>query len=138
MRLLFDQWLECQQFFFTYYFSAIKWKTLPKEMNSSANLTSQENVQNLINQQYRYLFLTPVSLFIVSHFCTRASGFQYLCVWRIELLYFLFSLAGVPKFILISVHDYNLPQFLLESAYFTGKRKAESEVLSKYPNSGNY
>ncbi|ESR45976.1 hypothetical protein CICLE_v10001973mg [Citrus x clementina] len=43
---------------------------------------------------------------------------------------------GVPKFILISVHDYNLPSFLLSSAYFTGKRKAESEVLSKYPNSG--
>ncbi|XP_057521071.1 uncharacterized protein At1g32220, chloroplastic [Amaranthus tricolor] len=43
---------------------------------------------------------------------------------------------GVPKFILITVHDYNLPPFLLESAYFTGKRKAESEVLSRYPNSG--
>lgn len=46
--------------------------------------------------------------------------------------------AGVPKFILISVHDYNLPPFLLESAYFTGKRKAESEVLSGYPNSGSH
>ncbi|XP_078442029.1 NAD(P)-binding Rossmann-fold superfamily protein [Wolffia australiana] len=43
---------------------------------------------------------------------------------------------GVPKFILISVHDYNLPPFLLSSGYFTGKRSAESEVLSKYPNSG--
>ncbi|XP_072975065.1 uncharacterized protein At1g32220, chloroplastic [Typha angustifolia] len=43
---------------------------------------------------------------------------------------------GVPKFILISVHDYNLPSFLLSSGYFTGKRKAESEVLSKYPSSG--
>ncbi|KAM7256289.1 hypothetical protein ACFE04_012030 [Oxalis oulophora] len=43
---------------------------------------------------------------------------------------------GVPRFILISVHDYNLPSFLLTSGYFTGKRKAESEVLSKYPNSG--
>ncbi|KAJ8448424.1 hypothetical protein Cgig2_022052 [Carnegiea gigantea] len=43
---------------------------------------------------------------------------------------------GVPKFILITVHDYNLPSFLLQSAYFTGKRKAESEVLSLYPNSG--
>lgn len=43
---------------------------------------------------------------------------------------------GIPKFILISVHDYNLPPFLLQSGYFTGKRKAESEVLSKYPNSG--
>ncbi|XP_010276819.1 PREDICTED: uncharacterized protein At1g32220, chloroplastic isoform X2 [Nelumbo nucifera] len=44
---------------------------------------------------------------------------------------------GIPKFILISVHDYNLPSFLLSSGYFTGKRKAESEVLSKYPNSGS-
>ncbi|XP_020581290.1 uncharacterized protein At1g32220, chloroplastic [Phalaenopsis equestris] len=43
---------------------------------------------------------------------------------------------GVPKFVLISVHDYKLPSFLLSSGYFTGKRKAESEVLSKYPNSG--
>ncbi|XP_020114488.1 uncharacterized protein At1g32220, chloroplastic [Ananas comosus] len=43
---------------------------------------------------------------------------------------------GIPKFILISVHNYNLPQFLLSSGYFTGKRKAESEVLSKYPTSG--
>ncbi|GAV86733.1 NAD_binding_10 domain-containing protein, partial [Cephalotus follicularis] len=43
---------------------------------------------------------------------------------------------GIPKFIFISVHDYNLPSFLLSSGYFTGKRKAESEILSKYPNSG--
>ncbi|CAK8540317.1 unnamed protein product [Lathyrus sativus] len=43
---------------------------------------------------------------------------------------------GIPKFILISVHDYNLPSFLLSSGYFIGKRKAESEVLSKFPNSG--
>lgn len=43
---------------------------------------------------------------------------------------------GIPKFVLISVHDYNLPSFLLTSGYFTGKRKAESEVLSKYPSSG--
>ncbi|XP_073103046.1 uncharacterized protein At1g32220, chloroplastic isoform X2 [Elaeis guineensis] len=42
----------------------------------------------------------------------------------------------VPKFIMISVHDYNLPSFLLTLGYFTGKRKAESEVLSKYPSSG--
>ncbi|URD99941.1 NAD dependent epimerase/dehydratase family [Musa troglodytarum] len=43
---------------------------------------------------------------------------------------------GVPKFVLISVHDYNLPSFILSSGYFIGKRKAESEVLSKYPRSG--
>ncbi|CAH9074111.1 unnamed protein product [Cuscuta epithymum] len=43
---------------------------------------------------------------------------------------------GVPKFILISVHDYNIPSFLKTSGYFTGKKKAEAEILSKYPNSG--
>ncbi|KAM7525468.1 hypothetical protein LguiA_015370 [Lonicera macranthoides] len=43
---------------------------------------------------------------------------------------------GIPKYVLISVHDYNLPPFLLSTGYFTGKRKAESEVLSKYPTSG--
>jgi nucleoside-diphosphate-sugar epimerase len=46
------------------------------------------------------------------------------------------SKAGIPKFILISVHDYKLPSFLLNSGYFSGKRRAETEVLSKYPNSG--
>ncbi|CAK9309532.1 unnamed protein product [Citrullus colocynthis] len=43
---------------------------------------------------------------------------------------------GIPKFILITVYDYNLPSFLLSSSYFTGKRQAESEVLSKFPRSG--
>ncbi|KAF5477821.1 hypothetical protein F2P56_004434 [Juglans regia] len=43
---------------------------------------------------------------------------------------------GIPKFVLMSVHDYNLPSFLLSSRYFTGKRKAESKVLSKYTNFG--
>ncbi|XP_022159504.1 uncharacterized protein At1g32220, chloroplastic isoform X2 [Momordica charantia] len=43
---------------------------------------------------------------------------------------------GIPKFVLISVHDYNFPSFLLSSGYFTGKRQAESEVLSKFPRSG--
>jgi hypothetical protein len=55
-----------------------------------------------------------------------------------HLMPIFFFLAGIPKFILISVHDYNLPSFLLSSGYFTGKRKAESEVLSKFPNSGHY
>lgn len=62
-----------------------------------------------------------------------------LCDWLDSKVYFpniLFSVAGVPKFILISVHDYNLPSFLLNSGYFTGKRQAESELLSKYPTSG--
>lgn len=44
--------------------------------------------------------------------------------------------VGVPKFVLITVHDYNLPPFVLSSGYFTGKRSAEAELLSKYPNSG--
>lgn len=56
--------------------------------------------------------------------------------WNLTPL--LFCLVGIPKFVLISVHDYNLPPYLLSSGYFTGKRKAESEVLSKYPNSGHY
>ncbi|XP_010461040.1 PREDICTED: uncharacterized protein At1g32220, chloroplastic [Camelina sativa] len=43
---------------------------------------------------------------------------------------------GVPKFVLITVHDYNLPPFILSSGYFTGKRNAEAELLSKYPTSG--
>ncbi|KAF8092251.1 hypothetical protein N665_0420s0018 [Sinapis alba] len=43
---------------------------------------------------------------------------------------------GVPKFVLITVHDYNLPPFVLSSGYFTGKRSAEAELLSNYPNSG--
>lgn len=64
-----------------------------------------------------------VPLFLYSYSCQ---------VLHLYLLLF----AGIPKFILISVHDYNLPSFLLQSGYFTGKRKAESEVLSKYPGSG--
>lgn len=51
------------------------------------------------------------------------------------LIYFLMC-VGVPKFVLITVHDYNLPPFVLSSGYFTGKRCAEAELLSKYPNSG--
>ncbi|KAJ4894959.1 hypothetical protein Rs2_21753 [Raphanus sativus] len=44
---------------------------------------------------------------------------------------------GVTKFVLITVHDYNLPPFVLSCGYFTGKRRAEAELLSKYPNSVN-
>ena len=43
---------------------------------------------------------------------------------------------GVPKFIYISVHDYNLPEFALNNGYFAGKRKAEAEILSAFPNTG--
>lgn len=45
-------------------------------------------------------------------------------------------IAGVPKFIYVSVHDYNLPEFALDSGYFKGKRRAEAEILNKYPSSG--
>ncbi|KAG0568408.1 hypothetical protein KC19_6G017500 [Ceratodon purpureus] len=44
--------------------------------------------------------------------------------------------AGVPKFIYISVHDYNLPEFALNNGYFAGKRKAEAEILSAFPSTG--
>jgi nucleoside-diphosphate-sugar epimerase len=44
--------------------------------------------------------------------------------------------AGVPKFVYISVHDYNLPEFALNNGYFAGKRKAEAEILSAFPNTG--
>ncbi|KAG6551388.1 hypothetical protein Mapa_007034 [Marchantia paleacea] len=46
------------------------------------------------------------------------------------------SKAGVPKFIYVSVHEYNLPEFALNSGYFKGKRRAEAEILDKYPSSG--
>lgn len=44
--------------------------------------------------------------------------------------------AGVSKFVYISVHDYNLPEFALNNGYFAGKRKAEAEILSAFPNTG--
>lgn len=43
---------------------------------------------------------------------------------------------GVSKFVYISVHDYNLPEFALNNGYFAGKRKAEAEILSAFPNTG--
>ncbi|KAL2634680.1 hypothetical protein R1flu_006159 [Riccia fluitans] len=46
------------------------------------------------------------------------------------------SKAGVPKFIYVSVHEYNLPEFLLSSGYFQGKKRAEQEIFDKYPSSG--
>ncbi|GKC94353.1 hypothetical protein Tco_1159795 [Tanacetum coccineum] len=35
---------------------------------------------------------------------------------------------SIPKFVLISVHDYNVPSFLLKNGYFTGKKMAEAEL----------
>lgn len=54
---------------------------------------------------------------------------------RLSLSHFKFS-PGVPKFIYISVHDYNLPEFALNNGYFAGKRKAEAEILSAFPDTG--
>ncbi|XP_024363118.1 uncharacterized protein At1g32220, chloroplastic [Physcomitrium patens] len=44
--------------------------------------------------------------------------------------------AGVQKFVYISVHDYNLPEFALNNGYFAAKRKTEQEVLTVFPTSG--
>mmetsp|Transcript_38672 Transcript_38672/g.65105 ORF Transcript_38672/g.65105 Transcript_38672/m.65105 type:complete len:325 (-) Transcript_38672:185-1159(-) len=45
--------------------------------------------------------------------------------------------AGVPRFIFVSVHDYNIPEFLKEkSGYFSGKKRAEEAVLLQFPLGG--
>lgn len=45
--------------------------------------------------------------------------------------------AGVPKFVFVSVHDYNIPDFLKDqSGYFSGKKRAEDAVLLQYPEGG--
>eukprot|EP00271_Cylindrocystis_brebissonii_P000666 TRINITY_DN10830_c0_g1_i2.p1 TRINITY_DN10830_c0_g1~~TRINITY_DN10830_c0_g1_i2.p1 ORF type:complete len:365 (+),score=54.85 TRINITY_DN10830_c0_g1_i2:90-1184(+) len=46
------------------------------------------------------------------------------------------SKVGVPRFLFISVHDYNLPEFALSIGYFKGKRRAEEAVLAAFPKSG--
>eukprot|EP00245_Coleochaete_scutata_P000998 TRINITY_DN11227_c0_g1_i1.p1 TRINITY_DN11227_c0_g1~~TRINITY_DN11227_c0_g1_i1.p1 ORF type:complete len:339 (-),score=36.86 TRINITY_DN11227_c0_g1_i1:169-1185(-) len=46
------------------------------------------------------------------------------------------SEAGVERFVLVSVHDYNLPAFLLDNGYFKGKRRAEKAVLDAFPTTG--
>eukprot|EP00899_Mesostigma_viride_P006150 jgi/Mesvir1/15536/Mv03186-RA.1 len=43
---------------------------------------------------------------------------------------------GVPRFVFISVHDYNLPGPLKDNGYFQGKRRAEAAVLQKFPTTG--
>jgi nucleoside-diphosphate-sugar epimerase len=41
--------------------------------------------------------------------------------------------AGVPKFVYVSVFQYNLPEFITAAiGYFVGKRKAEKAVLAAY------
>lgn len=46
------------------------------------------------------------------------------------------SNAGVQKFIYISVHDYNFPDVFKNVGYFTGKKRAEAEVLGKFTTTG--
>eukprot|EP00270_Netrium_digitus_P019758 TRINITY_DN787_c0_g1_i3.p3 TRINITY_DN787_c0_g1~~TRINITY_DN787_c0_g1_i3.p3 ORF type:complete len:154 (-),score=55.05 TRINITY_DN787_c0_g1_i3:163-624(-) len=48
------------------------------------------------------------------------------------------AMAGteVEKFVYVSVHDYNLPSFALANGYFNGKRRAEAQVLAKFPSRG--
>lgn len=45
--------------------------------------------------------------------------------------------AGIPKFVLISVHDYNLPEQALSNGYFRGKRRAEASVMERYPGTAS-
>ncbi len=41
--------------------------------------------------------------------------------------------AGVPRFVFVSVHEYNLPSFITGSLnYFVGKRNAEKALLAAY------
>ncbi|KAH7444815.1 hypothetical protein KP509_02G093000 [Ceratopteris richardii] len=44
--------------------------------------------------------------------------------------------AGVRKFVFISVHDYNFPDFVKGVGYFSGKKRAEAEVLAKFTTTG--
>uniref|UniRef100_A0A7S0MZM9 NAD(P)-binding domain-containing protein n=1 Tax=Pyramimonas obovata TaxID=1411642 RepID=A0A7S0MZM9_9CHLO len=45
--------------------------------------------------------------------------------------------AGVPRFVFVSVHDYNIPDFLKDqSGYFSGKKRAEDAVLLQFPEGG--
>jgi len=46
--------------------------------------------------------------------------------------------AGVPRFVFVSVHDYNIPDVVKDkSGYFSGKKRAEEAVLSKFPVGGS-
>lgn len=47
--------------------------------------------------------------------------------------------AGVPRFIFVSVHDYNLPSGIKDSiGYFVGKKKAEARITELYSGSGGF
>lgn len=44
---------------------------------------------------------------------------------------------SVPKFVFVSVLDYNIPEELKKrTGYFSGKKRAEEAVLSQYPDTG--
>ncbi|KAF3792955.1 MIOREX complex component 2 [Nymphaea thermarum] len=86
-----------------------------KKINGQANVVAVDAAKNYVaNMLLPFFFLAK---------CASQSHLHMLA-------------TGIPKFILISAHDYNLPSFLLSSGYFTGKREAESAVLSNYPNTG--
>lgn len=45
--------------------------------------------------------------------------------------------AGVPRFVFVSVHDYNLPSFVTDNlGYFAGKRAAERAVTAAFGDAG--
>lgn len=44
--------------------------------------------------------------------------------------------SNVERFIFVSVHDYNLPSFALDNGYFNGKRRAEAQIIAKFPVAG--
>ncbi|KAI3749888.1 hypothetical protein L2E82_20507 [Cichorium intybus] len=73
---------------------------------------------------------------LVDNFSTHQEGDVFYVNWdevlprATAVISTLGGFGRTPKFLLISVHDYKIPSFLLASGYFTGKRKAESEVLS--------
>ena len=47
------------------------------------------------------------------------------------------SAAGVPRFVFVSVHQYNIPEAVTGAiGYFAGKRAAERAVLSAYGTAG--
>jgi hypothetical protein len=55
----------------------------------------------------------------------------------IDCFYMVYSkCVGVRKFIYVSVHDYNLPDVFKSIGYFTGKKRAEDEIVKKFSTNG--
>jgi nucleoside-diphosphate-sugar epimerase len=45
--------------------------------------------------------------------------------------------AAVPRFVFVSVHEYNIPAFITDAiGYFQGKRSAERALLAAFPDTG--